>query len=76
MVAVAVKLPETPVMATVACPAVAVLVAVKVSALVDAVGLAPNDAVRPLGRPETESVTLPVNPFRSVIATVVLTVAP
>ena len=44
-------------------PVVAVLLAVKVSTLevVDEVGL--KEAVTPLGRPEAESVTVPVNPF-------------
>jgi hypothetical protein len=41
MVVVAVVLPEVPVMVTVANPAVAVLVAVKVSTLVEVVGLVP-----------------------------------
>jgi hypothetical protein len=43
-------------------PVVAVLLAVKVRTLVEAVGLVPNEAVTPEGRAEFESVTLPVKP--------------
>ena len=43
-------------------PVVAVELAVKVKALVEVVGLVPNEAVTPEGRVEFESVTLPVNP--------------
>jgi len=73
MVVVAVVLPEVPLMVTVAAPVVAVLLAVSVSTLVPVVGLVPNAAVTPLGRPEAASVTLPVNP--PVSATVMVSVA-
>ena len=43
-------------------PVVAVLLAVKVKALVEVVGFVPNEAVTPEGRAEFESVTLPVKP--------------
>ena len=69
----AVVLPEVPVMVTVNAPVVAVLLAASVSTLVLVVGLVPNDAVTPLGRPEADSVTLPVNPPISV--TVMVSVA-
>jgi hypothetical protein len=48
---------------TVADPAVAVLLAIRVNvlALVVVVGL--NDAVTPAGRPEVAKLTLPVKPF-------------
>ena len=59
----AVRLPEVPVMVTVAAPVVAVLLAVSVSVLLPVVGLVPNTAVTPLGKPEAASITLPVNPF-------------
>jgi hypothetical protein len=62
MVVVAVRLPEVPVMVTVAAPVVAVALAVSVSTLVPVVGFVPKAAVTPLGRPEAASVTLPVNP--------------
>jgi hypothetical protein len=50
-------------MVTVYCPSAAVLLAVKVSALDEVVGLREKDAVTPLGRPDTARLTLPVNPY-------------
>jgi hypothetical protein len=73
-VVVAVKLPDVPVMVTVAAPVVAVLLAVRVSVLVELVGFVLNAAVTPLGRPDAARVTLPENPPRSV--TVIVLVAP
>src|ERR1700728_4245441 len=67
---VAVKLPEVPVIVTVAAPVVAVLLAVSVSTLVPVVGFVPNAAVTPVGRPDAAKVTLPVNPPTSVTVTV------
>lgn len=57
--------PEVPVIVTVYCPRLAVLLAVSVSKLLPeelgtAVGLGLKDAVTPLGRPETARLTLPV----------------
>jgi hypothetical protein len=66
IVVLAVVLPDVPVIVTVEEPAVAVLLAVKVSTLLPVVGLVPNEAVTPLGRPVAESVTLPLNPFTGV----------
>jgi hypothetical protein len=63
-----------PVMVMVAAPAVAVLLAVRVSTLEPAVGLVPNAAVTPLGMPEAVRVTPPVNPPTSV--TVMVSVPP
>src|SRR5580658_114676 len=74
-VVVAVKLPEVPVIVTVADPVVAVLLAVSVSTLVPVVGF-PNAAVTPLGRPDAARVTLPVNPFRSVTVIVLVPLPP
>lgn len=54
--------PDFPVIVTVATPAVAVLLAVKVRTLLAVVGLVPKDAVTPLGRPVAVSVTPLVNP--------------
>lgn len=68
IVALAIRVPEVPVMVTIDVPAVAALPAVNVSRLVAIAGLEPNVAVTPLGSPEAVSVTLPVNPFRSVTA--------
>ncbi len=55
----AVRLPEVPLMLTVAEPTAAVPLAVSLSTLVPVVGLVANAAVTPLGRPEAASVTLP-----------------
>jgi uncharacterized Tic20 family protein len=63
IVVVAVRLPDVPVMVTVAVPVVAVPLAVRVSTLVPVVGFGLNPAVTPLGRPDADSVTLPLNPF-------------
>jgi hypothetical protein len=75
-VVVAVRLPEVPVIVTVADPVVAVLLAVSVTTLVPVVGLVPNAAVTPLGRPDAARVTLPVNPPTSVTVTVLVPLPP
>jgi len=72
----AVRLPEVPVMVTVAAPVVAVLLAVSVSTLVPVVGFVPNAAVTPLGRPDAASVTLPLNPPTSVTEMVLVPLLP
>jgi hypothetical protein len=63
MAVVADRLPEVPVMVTVAVPEVAESLAVSVNTLVPVVGFEPNTAVTPVGRPVAASVTLPANPF-------------
>jgi hypothetical protein len=63
-VVVTVRAPDLPVIVTLYCPTAAELLAVSVSMLVPVVGLGKKDAVTPLGRPEDDRVTLPVNPFR------------
>ena len=63
-------------MVTVAVPVVAVELAVKVTTLVEVVGLVPKAAVTPAGTPEAESVTLPVNPPEGVTVTVLVPVPP
>jgi hypothetical protein len=73
MVAVSVKVPEVPVTVTVAEPVGAELLVVRVSTLAPVVGLVPNAAVTPVGRPDAARVTLPLNPFRFV--TVIVSVA-
>lgn len=73
IVVVAVREPDVPVTVTVAAPVVAVLLAVSVSTLVPVVGLVPNAAVTPLGKPDAARVTLPVKPPTSV--TVIVSVA-
>jgi len=75
-VVVAVRLPEVPVMVTVDEPVVAVLLAVSVITLDPLVGLVPNAAVTPLGRPDAARVTLPVNPFTSVTVMVLVPLPP
>ena len=75
-VVVAVRLPEVPVMVTVADPVVAVLLAVNVSVLVPVVGFGLNAAVTPLGSPDAASVTLPVNPPTSVTVIVLVPLPP
>ena len=71
-----VKLPEVPVMVTVAVPGVIVLLAVKFRVLVvDVVG-GLSDAVTPLGKPEAVKVTLPSKPFCGVTVMVSVPVAP
>lgn len=63
-VVVAVKLPDVPVIVTVAGPVVAVLLAANVSVLLPVEeGLALNVAVTPVGSVEVVNVTLPLNPF-------------
>jgi hypothetical protein len=76
MVVLAVVLPLVPVMMTVEVPAVAVLLAVKVTRLLPVVGLVPKAAVTPLGKPEAESVTLPLNPFSGVTEIVSVALLP
>jgi hypothetical protein len=77
MVVLAVVVPEVPVMVTVTGPpTVAVLLAASVSTLevVDDVGL--NEAVTPLGSPDTVKATLPVNPPVSATVMVSVPLAP
>jgi len=76
MVAVAFRLPDVPVIVTVAVPVVAVLLAVRVSVLVLVVGFVLKVAVTPLGKPEAERVTLPENPPMSFTVIVLVPPAP
>ena len=62
-VAVFVKLPDVPVIVTVAVPVVATLLAVSVKVLEPVVLLGLNDAVTPLGIPEAVKLTLPLKPI-------------
>jgi hypothetical protein len=45
------------------CPSAAVLLAVNVSVLFPVVGVGEKEAVTPLGSPDTDKSTLPVNPY-------------
>ncbi len=62
-VVVAVRLPDLPVMVNVYCPTGAELLAASVNWLLPEVGFGFHSAVTPLGNPEMERVTLPVNPY-------------
>jgi hypothetical protein len=70
------KLPEVPVMVIVAAPVVAVLLAVSVNVLVVVAGFVLNDAVTPLGNPDADKLTLPLNPFCGVIVIVLAPLVP
>lgn len=67
-VVVAVRLPEVPVIVTIASSFTgAELFAVSVRELAPVVGFATQDAVTPAGRPDvTAKFTLPLNPFAAV----------
>jgi hypothetical protein len=74
IVVLAVRLPDVPVIVTVVVPAAAVALASSVRVLLEAVGLALNDAVTPAGSPLALRVALPAKPPAGliVIALVVL----
>src|SRR5258708_24985691 len=76
MVVDAVRLPEVPVMVTVAVPAVAELLAVSDRTLVVVVLAGLKDAVTPLGSPEATKLTLPVKPPAGVTVMVLVPAAP
>jgi hypothetical protein len=59
----AVAVPAVPVTVSVYCPGAAVALALSVSVVPYVVGLGENDAVTPLGRPETDNATFAVTPF-------------
>ena len=68
------RLLDVPVMVTETVPVVAVPLAVSVNVLVVVAGFGLNDAVTPLGRPDADKLTLPLNPFCGV--TVIVLVPP
>jgi hypothetical protein len=63
-------------MVSVFVPRAAELLADNVSVLNPVVGFGANDAVTPLGRPDTERFTLPVNPYCGLTETLVVPEAP
>jgi hypothetical protein len=67
-VVVSVRAPDVPVRVTLYCPTAAELLTVNAISLDPVVGFGKKDAVTPLGRPEAERVTLPVNPFNGLTA--------
>ena len=62
-VVVAVCVPEVPVIVSGYGPAATELDAVRVKVLLPVAGLGEKEAVTPVGRPETDRFTLPVNPY-------------
>lgn len=76
MLVVCESVPEVPVIVTVEVPVVAVELAVKVTELVEVVGLVPKLAVTPAGNPDAERVTLPVKPPEGVTVTVLEALLP
>jgi len=75
-VAVCDKLPDLPVIVTVAVPTAAELLAVSVKVLVVVVLVGLNDAVTPLGRPEAAKLTLLVKPFVGFTVIVLVPLVP
>ena len=55
--------PDVPVTASVTVPVAATLLAINVRVLEVLAGFGLNTAVTPLGSPDTDNVTFPVNPF-------------
>jgi hypothetical protein len=76
IVVVCVRLPEAPVMVTEAVPVAAVAAAVRVNVLLDVAGFGLKLAVTPLGRPEADMVTFPLNPFVGAMVIVLVPVVP
>ena len=70
------RLPELPVMVTLAVPVVAELPALRVRVLPAVAGLGLKLAVTPLGKPEADSVTLPLNPFCGITVMLLEPLAP
>ena len=70
------RLPEVPVIVTMAGPVAAVLLAVNVTRLELLVGFVPHEAVTPLGRFVAARVTAPVNPPVSITEIVLLPLPP
>jgi hypothetical protein len=71
-----VRLPDVPVIVTVAGPGVAPLLAISVNVLEPVVGFGLNDAVTPLGSPDADSVTPLPKPFSGVTVIVLMPVPP
>ena len=62
-VVVSVRSPEVPVIVSALVPPLAVLLAVSVRVLAPVVEVGEKEAVTPLGKPDTERFTLPLNPY-------------
>ena len=76
IVALLLRVPEVPVIVTLKVPVAAVPLADKVSTLMAVAGFAPKAALTPLGKPDALRFTLPLNPFKGVIVSVVEPDAP
>ena len=76
MVVVCTRLPEVPVTVTVVVPVVAVLLAVNVKVLLLVVLCGLNVAVTPLGSPEADKLTLPLNPLSGLTVMVLVPLEP
>ena len=70
------RLPELPMIVTETVPIAAVPLAVNVNVLVVLAGFGLNDAVTPLGRPDADKLTLPLNPFCGVTVIVLVPLVP
>ena len=70
------KLPEVPVMVTVAVVGVAEPLAVSVKVLVVVVLVGLKDAVTPVGKPEADKLTLPVKPSMGFTVIVLVALVP
>jgi hypothetical protein len=75
-VAVWLRLPDVPVIVTVAVLVAALLLAVSVNVLLVVAEAGLNDAETPLGSPDAAKLTLPVKPFNAAMATVLLPLVP
>lgn len=79
-VVVLVRLPEAllevPVIVTTVVPVVAALPAARVRVLLPVVLVGLNVAFTPVGNPEADKLTLPVNPFCGVTVTVLVPLVP
>lgn len=76
MLPVSITVPEVAVTVTLAMPSsaepLASIVTTTADVLVTVTGLELKAAVTPLGKPEAESITLPVNPLLGVMVTVLV----
>ena len=70
------RLPDAPVIVTVAVPVVAVLVAVSVKVLVPVVRVGLNAAVTPEGKPDANRLTVPLKPLSALTVMVLVPLAP
>lgn len=76
IVVVTVRPADIPVTVTVEIPTLAVLLAVRVRTLDVVVGFELNEAVTPLGNPDTDKLTLPLKPFCGVTLIVLVPLLP